>query len=84
MSYKVAIGQLWRSVHTARLYRVVGFDPVGIRVEDLQAHFPLSPLVILPPAMFCPEQMIPEDMAIAQDFDAYLNKLADLLQEDWQ
>jgi hypothetical protein len=73
--YVIKAGQVWRSLHTRRLYRVLGIDSLGVKVEDMQAHFPLNPVVYLCPCMFSPPQMQLEEIAVAEDFDGYLNRL---------
>jgi hypothetical protein len=41
---RIEVGQGWRSLHSRRLYHVLGIDGLGVKVEDLQPLFPLSPI----------------------------------------
>jgi hypothetical protein len=77
VNYLLQPGQVWRSLHTRLLYRVLGIDSLGVKVEDTQAHFPLSPIVYLCPCLFAPPAMQLGEVAVTDDFDAYLNRLAD-------
>jgi hypothetical protein len=78
MTYHLAIGQVWRSLVSGRTYRILAIDdPLGVKVEQLACVFPHPSAVFLPAAMFSPPAMVPEEVAVAEDFDAYLNRLAD-------
>jgi hypothetical protein len=76
MQYLIQPGQLWRSLHTRRVYRVLAIEALGVKVEPISVTFPAS-AVYLCPCMFAPPQMELEEVAVADDFDAYHSRLTD-------
>jgi hypothetical protein len=79
VNHLLAVGQVWRSHHSGRLYRVLEVnDPLGIAVEELACTFPRARVLYLPVALFSPPGMELEDVCVAEEFDRYLARLADL------
>jgi hypothetical protein len=78
VNYLIQPGQVWRSLVSRRTYRIIAIDdPLGIKVEELATTFPRASAVYLPAALFSPPAMVPEEQAVADDFERYLSRLAD-------
>jgi hypothetical protein len=67
---------IWRSIQSRRTYEVIAHTSIGVKVQELNAHFPRSRYAYLPEAMFQPPHMQLEEVAIQEDLDRLVARAA--------